>query len=78
MRVPFLDLRAQNRPLKGEIVPLWEEIFHSADFVGGKHVRTFEEEFAEACSVKHCVAVNSGNDARVSSFIPWVWGQATK
>jgi len=61
--VPFLDLRAQNWALKAQILPLWEEILHSADFVGGKHVRTFEEEFAEACSVKHCVAVNSGTDA---------------
>jgi dTDP-4-amino-4,6-dideoxygalactose transaminase len=61
--VPFLDLRAQNRALRAEILPLWEEILHSADFVGGKHVKAFEEEFAEACSVRHCVAVNSGTDA---------------
>jgi len=61
--VPFLDLRSQNRALKGEILPLWEEILDSAGFIGGKHVSAFEEEFASACSVTHCVAVNSGTDA---------------
>ena len=63
MDVPFLDLKAQNRALKDEILPLWEEILKSASFVGDKHVKAFEEDFAEACSVKHCVAVNSGTDA---------------
>ena len=63
MEVPFLDLKAQNRALKAEILPLWEEILDSAGFIGGKHVSAFEEEFASACSVKHCVAVNSGTDA---------------
>ena len=63
MEVPFLDLKAQNRTLKGEILPLWEEILESASFVGGKHVNAFEEDFAKACSVKHCIAVNSGTDA---------------
>jgi dTDP-4-amino-4,6-dideoxygalactose transaminase len=61
--VPFLDLRSQNRALKAEILPVWEEILDSAGFIGGKHVNAFEEEFAGACSVKHCVAVNSGTDA---------------
>jgi dTDP-4-amino-4,6-dideoxygalactose transaminase len=63
MKVPFLDLKAQNSALKGEILPLWEEILESAGFIGGKHVNAFEEEFASACSVKHCIAVNSGTDA---------------
>jgi len=63
MQVPFLDLKAQNRALKDEILPLWEEILKSGSFVGGKHVNAFEEDFAKACSVKHCVAVNSGTDA---------------
>jgi len=69
MEVPFLDLKAQNSTLKDEILPLWEEILVSASFVGGKHVIAFEEEFAKACSVKHCIAVNSGTDALRFIFI---------
>lgn len=63
IEVPFLDLKVQNHALKAEILPLWEEILESAGFIGGKHVKAFEEEFASACSVTHCVAVNSGTDA---------------
>ena len=63
MEVPFLDLKAQNSMLKNEILPLWEEIFDSALFIGGVHVSGFEEEFAKACEVKYCVSVNSGTDA---------------
>jgi dTDP-4-amino-4,6-dideoxygalactose transaminase len=63
MEVPFLDLKAQNQALKTEILPLWEEILESAGFIGGKQVNAFEEEFAGACFVKHCVAVSSGTDA---------------
>ena len=63
MKVPFLDLKVQNHTLKAEILPLWEEILDSAGFIGGKYVDAFEEEFADSCSVKRCVAVNSGTDA---------------
>ena len=63
MKIPFLDLQAQNRALKTEILTLWEEILDSAGFIGGKHVIAFEQEFATACKVKHCIAVNSGTDA---------------
>ena len=63
MEVLFLDLKEQNRRLKEEILTLWGEILDSASFVGGIHVSAFEKEFAEACSVKHAVAVNSGTDA---------------
>jgi dTDP-4-amino-4,6-dideoxygalactose transaminase len=63
MKVPFLDLKLQNHALKSDILPLWEEILDSASFVGGKYVNGFEEDFARACSVEHCVLVNSGTDA---------------
>jgi dTDP-4-amino-4,6-dideoxygalactose transaminase len=63
MNVPFLDLRAQHAVLKSEILPLWEEILTSAGFIGGPQVKGFEDEFAAACGVQHCIAVNSGTDA---------------
>ncbi|MBC2716509.1 MAG: DegT/DnrJ/EryC1/StrS family aminotransferase [Desulfobacteraceae bacterium] len=63
MEVPFIDLKAQNRSLKSEIFPLWEEILESAGFIGGKHIDAFEDEFAKACNTRHCIAVNSGTDA---------------
>ena len=63
MNVPFLDLKAQHRTVKAEVMPLWEEILDSAGFVGGKHICGFEEEFAQACRALHCVAVANGTVA---------------
>jgi dTDP-4-amino-4,6-dideoxygalactose transaminase len=63
MEVPFLELTKQNASLKHEILKLWEEILETASFVGGPHVKMFEEEFAAACEVEHCVSVSSGTDA---------------
>ena len=69
MKVPFADLQSQNRAVKAELWPLWEEIFDSATFIGGDTVSRFESEFADACHVEHCVAVNSGTDALRFIFI---------
>lgn len=63
MEVKFLDLAGQHAGMKFEILELWEEILDTSEFIGGKHVRAFEAEYADACEVKHCVAVNSGTDA---------------
>jgi dTDP-4-amino-4,6-dideoxygalactose transaminase len=63
MNVPFLDLKAQHRPLKSEILAHWSGILDSAGFVGGEHVTSFEEEFAAACGAKYAVALASGTDA---------------
>lgn len=68
MQVPFMDLKAQHAALKGEILPLWEEIYDSAGFIGGPHVEGLEKEFAAACDVSHCVALNSGTDALLLIF----------
>lgn len=63
MKVPFLDLKAQHRPLKEEILELWGHILDTAGFVGGEHVTAFEQEFAAACGAQHAVALASGTDA---------------
>lgn len=63
MKVPFLNLKEQNLQIKNEAILLWEEILASSQFIGGKHVSGFEEEFSDACDSKYCVAVSSGTCA---------------
>lgn len=63
MTIPFLDLKAQHRAIKDEILPLWEAILEQGAFIGGEHVAGLETEFAEACGVPYAVAVGSGTDA---------------
>jgi dTDP-4-amino-4,6-dideoxygalactose transaminase len=69
MNIPFIDVAAQNKALKNEILPLWAEILESGAFIGGEHVEGFEKEFAAACGVKHCALVNSGTDALRFNFL---------
>src|SRR5262249_419350 len=38
-------------------------VITSGMFVGGPLVERFEQEFAQFCEAKYCVAVNSGTDA---------------
>jgi dTDP-4-amino-4,6-dideoxygalactose transaminase len=63
MRVPFVDLDPIHRPIKKEIMQLWEEIYDSSQFIGGEQVQSFEYEYAQYCRVKHCVTTGSGTDA---------------
>jgi len=63
MKVPFLDLRAQSRQIKDEVLSLVTKTMASGTFIGGTQVSGFENEFAEFCDNKFCVGVGSGTDA---------------
>jgi dTDP-4-amino-4,6-dideoxygalactose transaminase len=63
--VPLIDLTAQHAPLHDEILAAWSRILRAGEFVSGTEVAAFEQEFAAACEVTHCVAVSSGTDALV-------------
>ena len=69
MKVPFLDLKIQNKLLSDEILASWKDILESSQFIGGEHVIEFEKEFAKACETDYCVCVNSGTDALRFIFI---------
>jgi dTDP-4-amino-4,6-dideoxygalactose transaminase len=63
--VPLVDLPAQHAPLYEEILAAWSRILRMGAFVSGPEVAAFEDEFATACEVQHCVAVSTGTDALV-------------
>jgi dTDP-4-amino-4,6-dideoxygalactose transaminase len=63
MNVPFLDLKAQNRAIAAEALPMFTEALENAAFIGGPNVENFEKSFAEFCETRFCVGVNSGTDA---------------
>jgi len=63
MQVPFLDLGAQNRPLRSEILASVEEVIDASAFAGGPFVASFEEDFAAFCASRHAVGVGNGTDA---------------
>lgn len=61
--VPFVDLRAQYRAIRGEIKEALDRVLDSGSFVLGEEVAAFEREFADYCQAEHAVAVNSGTSA---------------
>jgi len=63
MEIPFLDLKTPHRELEEELDDVFRRCLRTASFVGGEQVQGFEQEFAQFCETKYCVAVNSGTDA---------------
>jgi dTDP-4-amino-4,6-dideoxygalactose transaminase len=61
--IPYLDLRAQYRPLRSEVLTALEEICESTGFAQGPATSEFEAKFAAYCGVDHCVSLNSGTSA---------------
>ncbi|HYI93667.1 MAG TPA: DegT/DnrJ/EryC1/StrS family aminotransferase [Bryobacteraceae bacterium] len=63
MNVPLMDLKQQYAAIKHEILPAIQEVLESSQFVLGKEVVAFEEDFSDFCGVQHGVAVNTGTSA---------------
>ncbi|MBI1804484.1 MAG: DegT/DnrJ/EryC1/StrS family aminotransferase [Ignavibacteriae bacterium] len=63
MKVPLADLHAQYLTIKPEIDAAIQRVIDRSQFILGKAVSDFEQAFADAHQVKHCVAVGSGTDA---------------
>jgi dTDP-4-amino-4,6-dideoxygalactose transaminase len=61
--VPYLDLRAQMKPLRGEIDAAIARTLDNCSFCLGPDVVQFEKDFAKYCGAKDAVAVNSGTSA---------------
>jgi dTDP-4-amino-4,6-dideoxygalactose transaminase len=61
--VPLLDLQAQYRPLREEILRALTRVADSQRFILGPEVEGFEREMAARIEVDHAIAVSSGTDA---------------
>jgi dTDP-4-amino-4,6-dideoxygalactose transaminase len=63
MAVPFVDLKAQYASVKPEIDRAIQGVVDRCDFILGKDVSNFEEEFAHFCTAQHAIGVANGTDA---------------
>jgi dTDP-4-amino-4,6-dideoxygalactose transaminase len=61
--VPLLDLQAQYRPLRDELLAAVIRVCDSQRFILGPEVDALERELAEFLGVGHTIAVSSGTDA---------------
>jgi dTDP-4-amino-4,6-dideoxygalactose transaminase len=63
INVPFADLHAQYRSIKDNIDAAIHEVISTSSFIRGPYVQNFEEEFAVAMQLKHCVSCANGTDS---------------
>lgn len=62
-QIPFVDLTAQYRGIADEMSEATTRVIQEADFILGRDVGLFEEEFAAFCETKYGVGVDSGTSA---------------
>jgi dTDP-4-amino-4,6-dideoxygalactose transaminase len=72
MQVPFIDFKKLHEPIKKETSEAIQTVIDNNAFILGKAVSDFENDFAKAHDVKHCVGVSSGTDA--NHLVLWALG----
>ncbi len=63
MKIPFVDLKAQYENIKKEIDEAISGVILDSAFIGGKYLKSFEQNFQNYIGVKHCIGVGNGTDA---------------
>ncbi len=63
MKIPLVDLHAQYEAIKPEIDAAMQRVIENSSFILGAEVKTFEQNFATLCDVKHAIGVDSGTAA---------------
>lgn len=67
--VPLLDLEAQYRPIRDELLAAVTKVCDSQRFILGPEVEALERELARALGVAHAVTVSSGTDAILATLM---------
>jgi len=63
MNVPFVDLAAQYRTIREDVLARMTKVMEQSAFILGAEVEEFESAFACYCDCDHAVGVNCGLDA---------------
>jgi dTDP-4-amino-4,6-dideoxygalactose transaminase len=68
-QVPLLDLDAQYRPLREEILAAVARVCDTQRFIMGPEVQALERELASYLDVREAIAVSSGTDAVLAALM---------
>jgi dTDP-4-amino-4,6-dideoxygalactose transaminase len=63
MKIPLLDVKAQNAPLRDAILAAIARVMDGGGFILGPEVEAFERELAAALGARRAVGLSSGTDA---------------
>ncbi len=67
--VPLLDLKAQHREIREDVLAEVTRVIDSQKFILGDDVKALEAEIASYCSAKHAIGCASGSDALVLALM---------
>jgi dTDP-4-amino-4,6-dideoxygalactose transaminase len=62
-QIPLLDLRAQHKHIRAQVLAEIERVMDSQKFILGEDVQRFEAEIASYCGTKYAIGCASGSDA---------------
>lgn len=65
MNIPLINLKAQYKQIQNALEAKVLEVLSNAQYIMGKEVFSFEQEFAQYIGVKHAISVGNGTDALV-------------
>jgi dTDP-4-amino-4,6-dideoxygalactose transaminase len=64
-KVPYINFPQQFKEGREETMAAVEAVMSRGDFIQGKEVKEFEQEFAKLCGVKHAIGVANGTDSLI-------------
>jgi dTDP-4-amino-4,6-dideoxygalactose transaminase len=65
MKVPYIDLAAQHLAIRDDLLKTVEEVLMSGQYILGKYVSDFEQQFAKIAGTSYSIGVANGTDALV-------------
>lgn len=69
MKVSFIDLSRQHKPIKKQLMNSFEKVLDSGRFILGDEVNQFEHEIASYIGVNYAIGVSNGTDALMLSLL---------
>lgn len=64
-RIPYVDLAAQFREERADLLAAVERTLASGGYIGGSEIEALEQDLAKLCETREAVALNSGTDALI-------------
>ena len=71
--IPAMNVTRQYESIQEELDRAALEVLHGGQYILGKTVERFEEEFAKYCGVKYAVGVGNGSDALRRPLVRSAW-----
>jgi dTDP-4-amino-4,6-dideoxygalactose transaminase len=61
--IPLVDLSLQHAEVADEVEEGFAQVLSAGDFIGGKAVSAFEQEYGDFVGARSCIGVGNGTDA---------------